>query len=698
MSGLGGHVLPGRAGVAARRRFLLAFWALAPFLAALSRRRHVFTMSDSSAKSAGTAPGTIDYFGRLSWGNLLDWLITLCLGSILVVFARSLGGVRPETHLALLPVFAALIVLHGLWLAVNDEKPRRLSHVPLLFLPLLLWIALSIEWLSPTPWRGWLEWIFALEVFIFVWVLANNVRTRAHLWVLLLMAIAPAAQAVFIGFSQFFQDPTTIADAMTRYPLRLAPEFEGHATGTFADPNSFAVYLLMLLPVFFVAGAVPRLPKVLRFLSFYICAMLAAAIIFTKLLWPIVPLTLLLCLLPWLCFEGRVRRIAFTFGALALMLGLTALAFTFFPWFREGITALQANFGSIARLPLWADAWQLFLASPLFGNGGGSFAATYAQTEGLFEGKLPDTPYNDYLFVLGQFGLIGAVLFVGPVLLLLARAFRIFRNEPFKVKLKERDGWIMPPRRFFTSVGLLGSLGFGICLFFTTTFNIVALTLYGALFLMILGKSTTSRRLPLPVRRLPRMVLVGLSILAAWGFYAFSQPRLEAEGLELMARQQLDHIVDRGVHVSGNPALLNRVLTLFYEAGRLDPDNGDVWIGYSAALCQLHYRTPGHFRGIGEAASVVAERGTRVGPDYWRTWAQLGVARALAGDAVEAERYLKRALEMAPNSSNANYYYAAFLRHFPDRLEEARETVDLALQLNPDNRAARELQQKLRIL
>ncbi len=61
--------------------------------------------------------GNIPLFGQLSWGNLLDWLVTLCLGGIFMLTVVSLGAVRPDMQLDLLPLYSILLFLHGLWLA-----------------------------------------------------------------------------------------------------------------------------------------------------------------------------------------------------------------------------------------------------------------------------------------------------------------------------------------------------------------------------------------------------------------------------------------------------------------------------------------------------------------------------------------------------------------------------------------------------
>ena len=228
--------------------------------------------------------GNIAIFGQVSWGNFIDWLVTLCLGLIILLTTVSLGGVRPDTQWALLPLFAVLLTLHGIWLAVDDASPKRLSHIPLWFVPALLWMLCSVHWFSPAPWRGWYEMIYALKAFIFLWVLSNNVRSRAHLWLLIIISLAPAPIALFNGFYQFFQEPQHILGAMTDYGLDLNADFLGRATGAFADPNSFAVFLLILLPSLLIMTIVTRLPKILRLLAFYNALIFFVGIALTSLI------------------------------------------------------------------------------------------------------------------------------------------------------------------------------------------------------------------------------------------------------------------------------------------------------------------------------------------------------------------------------------------------------------------------------
>jgi tetratricopeptide (TPR) repeat protein len=642
--------------------------------------------------------GNIDYFGRLSWGNFFDWLVTLCLGGIIVLTTASLGGARPDTQLVLLPLFVILIILHGLWLAVDSESPKRISHVPVFFAPFLFWMVLSILWVSPVAWRGWYECILAFKIFVYVWVLTNNVRTRAHQWLLLVMALSPAAYAIFIGFYQFFQNPSKLANPLTDYGVQLSPQFLGRATGSFADPNSFAAFLLMLLPALLIAGLVPRLPIILRVLCIYIGLIFLAAIFFAQMFWPLVFILPISVMVPWLCFQQVPRRLKYTtITGLVMLLLLLPLAF-FYPPFKQNAKVAISEEGEGVRLVLWEEAIRMTLDNPIFGAGAGSFSMKFEQSQRLSLAALPMTPHNDYLLVLSEYGVMGGALLFLPFGYILVSSYRSWREEPYRLKLKDNQGTIMPPRKFFLSLGLSGALSFGLCLFCTFVFFVPSLALYGALFLCILIKSSFTRKIRIPEQWFFRWSYLGFGIVLSGVFYAICAPRLESQALELRARQRLDQIVEQRVHVSGNEVLLEEVVSQYQEATELNPKNVDAWIGLSAAYCQQFFRHPSNFESIGKTATESAQNAINLSESYWLGWAQLGVSQSLRGNLVEAEQALSKALELAPNNSNAHYYWAAYMSYFPDKQSEAISAVHRALAINPGNAAARRLQRKLLIL
>ncbi|MFT5836968.1 MAG: hypothetical protein ACI9ZV_000469 [Candidatus Azotimanducaceae bacterium] len=642
--------------------------------------------------------GKITFFGRLSWGNLADWLVTLCLGSIIILTTVSLGGVRPDTHLTLLPLFVILLVLHGIWLLVDDKSPKRLSHVPLFFVPALIWMFCSLLWISPVPWRGWYEMIYTLQVFIFLWVLSNNVRSRAHLWLLIIMSLVPSVVAIFNEFYQFFQEPERMVNAMTPFRVELNSEFLGRATGVFADPNSFAAFLLLLLPSLLIAAAVTRLPKILRLLSFYIAIMFFAGIVFTQSYWAIAVVVILVAVVPWFCFRTFKKRILFSFlGVFVATLVFVAMV-AYHPLFKKGIKRALSEEGEGVRRVLWGEAFAMASEHPIAGVGAGAYGAAFEQSPRVALADAPVTPHNDYLLLLSQLGLLGVFLFGAPTLYVFFKALGRWRKEPFAVKLRGFEGRVMPPQRFFLSLGLMGTLAFALCLSVTFVFYVPALSLYGALAFAILVKTSFNRRIKIPEHVVVRIAYLLLVSCVGWSFYVLSSTKLEAQALELRGRQQFEHIVKMRVHVSGNVTLLDQVILLYEEAVMADPNNADAWVGLSASICQLYFRSPAEFKNFARRAVTCGERAVELSPRYWKTWAQLGVARSFYGEATLAEEAFLQALEYAPNSSNAHYYYAAFLSADRVRRDEALSFVEQALRINPRNSAARRLQQKLLIL
>ena len=268
-----------------------------------------------------------------------------------------------------------------------------------------------------------------------------------------MIGLAPAAIAIANGFYQFFQDRNSILVAMTDYSLELSSDFLGQATGAFADPNSFAAFLLILLPSLLIMAGVSRLPKILRGLAAYIALMFFMGIAVSQSYWAFVVVVILVAVVPWFCF--RRLKVCLLYSCLGV--SVAALIFTamviFHPIFKKGFERAQSYEGEGVRLVLWREALHLVAENPITGVGAGAYRVAFEQSPRVSLADSPETPHNDYLLVLSQLGLPGVVLFGIPSLYVFLRAFRRWRKEPFAVKLKHRGGTIMPPERFFLSLG-----------------------------------------------------------------------------------------------------------------------------------------------------------------------------------------------------------------------------------------------------
>ena len=639
---------------------------------------------------------TVEFFGPLSWVNFVDWLVTLCLGAILVLTTLSLGGVRPDTQADLLPLFGVALALHGLWVLAQGKEVCRLSGVPFFFLPFSIWACLSVLYFSPVPWRGAYELVYLAGGLIFLWVGLNNLRTRAHLWVLLLCALAPAAAAVFRAYYQFFQSRTSLADAWVSYPIELHADYAGRATGLFADPHSYAAYVLILLPGVWIAAIVPRLPVVLRVFFFYTGVILVASIAFAQSYWAAAMVGVLVVVVPFFCFERMKRRLLVAGGGLfATLLVFAGMFFASLP-FERGFTHALSGEGEGLRLTLWKEALALWREHPLTGQGAGAYSWAVERTNASMLPFVPVTPHNDFLLVLTQYGLLGAVLLFGPLGFILYRAYRRCSEEPFARRFREVKTYVkMPFDRFFLSIGLGGMLAFGMVAFFLFPFYVPALLLLGLVLMVICGKYSFARTVAIPPGSMAGILYFLATVVAGFLFAVYGGGRLDSQALELRASQELEHLVAAQIPITGERERLDAVVHRYADAVSADPENVDAWIGMSSAICQMHYRNPAVFERTGARALEAAGRAYALCPEYWRASAQLGIAHALRGDLEAAERALARAVEMAPNSSHANYYYAAFLSRTGASLDLARRHVKRALEINPDHEVARQLQSRL---
>lgn len=642
---------------------------------------------------------TVGILGPPTLDNLLDWMVTFVLGGIVALTTLRLGGVQPETQASLLPLFALVLALHGLWVGVQRREDFRLSAVPFFFLPFVAWACASVLFFTPVAWRGEYELVQIAGGLIFFWIAVNNLRTRAHLWTLILLALIPAGFALYGAYYQFFQDRTFLADAGAGPALQLHPEYLGQATGVFADPHSFAAYALLLLPAFMVAAVVPRFPVMLRIFCFYMGLIVVAAITFAQVYWAALMVAGLVVIVPFFCFKKNRARLGVATLGLLLCIAVFIGMYGASPLFKGGFEQAFTLEGEGVRLLLWGEALSATLEQPLTGQGAGAYPLVLEQSETAALPMVATTPHNDFLLILSQYGLVGALLLFVPLVVVVVRAFRSWRSESFVRRVKgSGQGAKMPTQKFFLSIGLCGLLGCAAAASFTFLLNVLALLLLGLVLFTVCVKGSFGREIALPHVPMAGWLYGAGSLAAGVLFVIYAAPKLESQALGLRAGQELTYLVNQQIPIAGDPGRLDRVVDQFEEALLLDPANVDAWIGLSAAIVQTHFRDPADFEATGSRALAAAEQARALCPDYWLVHAQVGIAEALRGNTAAAEAALARALAMAPNSSNANYYYAAFLSANRETQARAVEYVTRALEINPRNEVARRLQRRLSIL
>jgi len=252
-------------------------------------------------------------------------------------------------------------------------------------------------------------------------------RTPARLRLLRAVLVAVA---LFILVNSLLELPLAHAGKIST-PYILAhtdslnvTQFRIRGLGMLADPNTYGQYILLILPLLFVAkddqglgllgwsGAL--LLTIVSAIAIYLTGSRGALLGFVAILG--------LYLVPRLGTKGAV--IATTLGGI-LLLGVNAYS-----------TRTISMSGGMDRLAIWSDGLSYFKQSPIWGIGPREFSNRFGATA-----------HNSYLLVAAELGIIGYFLWVSMNLVTLIQLGRLS-------KLKDIDGGL---RRW--ALGLRISLG-----------------------------------------------------------------------------------------------------------------------------------------------------------------------------------------------------------------------------------------------
>ena len=264
-----------------------------------------------------------------------------------------------------------------------------------LYVPRVLWLfgVVAVAIFLSLLFNGWAGGGFSRMIeFIFtaiipVWIVAGLIDNEQQLHRVLRLMLVAGLIMVAHGISQI------------RSPLGIgwsgAPLIMDRATyvGLYSDPNDYAMYLLICLPIAFYfkhrsEGAWRRL--------FYWLAigLLLYGIYLSNSRGALVGIIALL-----------VTAGIYHFGWLKSLLA-GALTAPVLLWAMSHFRSIDANEESARdRIYAWYDGFQMFLSNPLFGIGKGNFVDLH----GL-------TAHNSFVLVLGELGLLGYVAWTASLL------------------------------------------------------------------------------------------------------------------------------------------------------------------------------------------------------------------------------------------------------------------------------------------
>jgi O-antigen ligase len=414
----------------------------------------------------------------LAYGTVHYWALGLFnLGGLTililwVVDAWRLGNLRISRNVLQLPLLGAIV------LGLIQLLPLRGG---------------STWSLDPNSTRLVLVQLATLLIYFAATLVFVDTPHRLHLLVRTIMVFG-FLLAIF-GLTQSFTSPTKV------YWIRELNQ--STAFGPFINRHHFAGYmeLTIALPLgLLFAGAVA---KEKRILFLFIAGLMGVALVMTSSRGGIVSLVAQVLFLVFVTAiwrkqsdrrrhkSDRLKRLAGRAGMatallIGLFLGVVLLGGEFS--INRFIDSVNTDDPTTGRSHFWSVTVQIIKARPYLGTGLGAFGVTYTQYDsrnGLYR---LEQAHNDYLQVLADGGIIGAVLGLSFVVLLFYKALQ---------RAKSRDDF----RRGVALAALSGCFAVLVHSFFDFTLHT---TSNGLLFLVLAALATLNGRVedaPAPRRR-----------------------------------------------------------------------------------------------------------------------------------------------------------------------------------------------------
>jgi O-antigen ligase len=347
--------------------------------------------------------------------------------AILVWGPLAYGAVRvnpdstEKAHLYGLLVIQGLTALAAVLWAVRffTQKPFRILWPPicwavLAFLVYAIFRCQQAE-LAYAAWQN-LRCVITYGTLFFV--IVNNLNRRESATVVVVALIAVGVGESFFAFFQFMTHYARIWAVMkpAAYALR--------GSGTYVNPNSFAGFIGMVLPLALAFTAMSRFSATVKVLLGYSALVMMAGVVVSQ-------------------SRGGLTAVGVTLAVFCVVLifqpeywkrGAAALAVL-----AVAAVILMQQFGSVedrftgglvdkgdSRVFYWTAAENIFHAHLWWGAGPGSFRYLFPTMTGVYGQGTPMNAHNDYLNTLCEWGLAGFAIILAALGFLLAGVIRVW--------------------------------------------------------------------------------------------------------------------------------------------------------------------------------------------------------------------------------------------------------------------------------
>lgn len=353
------------------------------------------------------------------------------------------------------------------------------------FYGLYAWVAEVFQW----------QQFFYLLVLLLGGFLFSQARGILKLKDIALCLTVTAGVQALLGIAQY-------VGWFSRFNVRFP------VTGTFDNPAGLAMFLALCFPfsLSFVFSAIFRE----RIGGIFVAGIMMLAVLFSGSRTGLIALLLIMGITSWQYFKpGRgVRRLLVMLG---LVLGLVSAM---------GLYRFKKD-SADGRLSIWRCTWEMIREKPLLGHGPGSFGGKYMLFQADYLQRHPDQrlemladnvkhPFNEYLKVWAELGLLGIVLIGVGMIRLIRQCLR-----------QERVMW----------PALISWMAFMVCGLFSYPLNYPSICLLLALdFGLLAGEGKADLRVRWGAKLVFAMIPAGLLV------FAFYWQRMEVRWTQVAHR------------------------------------------------------------------------------------------------------------------------------------------------------------------
>lgn len=598
-------------------------------------------------------------WGKSQWDDFCEQAITVLLLVLVAVSAFLFGGTHnPEVY-----AFALLALpcwLARLWLS----KGHRLLLHPVLwpalaFFGYAVWRATQVEVTYPAR----MELLdLAVPGLVFLLALHNLNRQETMLWVTHVLAAVGGLIAAYAVVQILRQSDQVLW-------LKQPAVYVKRAGGTFINPNHLAAFLVTIFPLSMAQVFLGRGKPVAKVLHGYCALVMLAGVAVTMSRggWAAAFLGLVL-FLGWMLWRRRELRLPLAI-LVVVLLGAGLLFAQSFEKARariENVNATDNIDGGASRRWLWEAAVRMWQDHIWFGVGPAQFDVRFPAYRSQHIQLNPGWVHNEYLNVLVDYGLAGALLVA-----LTAGAFiwGVARTSKY-VERGSGLGWKASNRAAFfvgASVGL-AALAFHCLVDFNL--HVPAIAMLAALLAALLASNIrfATERFWLSSRPWNRILLTVAGLAAL----CWLTPTVVRAGRE---RFYLNRVANAST-------INNRLIEDLQAAVRFAPDNPRSAYEIGENLRRASFTGSSGWQAQAKLATQWLARSSVLDPHNARTFLDLARARHWLDDTNGAAADFDLAQKLGPKDVNlANFVAWNWLER--GRTNEAKALLKDSLTWDP---------------